>query len=169
MALNFYKFEFLLPKDALCKVWLKLALWFWRKRFLNFVNIFSLFQNYLPLEKGRDINFDKLKSPWPRDTFCQVWLKFAQWFWRRTILNFVNVFLLFRYHLPLEKGGTLHLKLTWIPFSYVWLVPSLVEIGPVVLEKKSLQQMTMTTTTDNRHILIRKAHCPSTIKCQHKR
>jgi hypothetical protein len=24
-----------LPKDDLCQVWLKLAHWFWRKRFLN--------------------------------------------------------------------------------------------------------------------------------------
>ena len=39
-------------KDVLCQVWLKLAQWFWRRRFLNFVNVFSLFRNYLPLEKG---------------------------------------------------------------------------------------------------------------------
>ena len=84
--------------------------WFWRRRFLNFVNVFSPFCNYIPLKKNRVLRLNKLKSPWPRDTFCQVWLKFAQWFWRRTILNFVNVFLLFRYHLPLEKGRALHLN-----------------------------------------------------------
>ena len=27
-------------KDALCQVWLKLAQWFWRRRFFNFVNVF---------------------------------------------------------------------------------------------------------------------------------
>ena len=27
------------PKDALCQGWLKLAQWFWRRRFLNFVNV----------------------------------------------------------------------------------------------------------------------------------
>ena len=31
------------PKDALCQVWLKLAQGFWRKRFLNSVNVFLLF------------------------------------------------------------------------------------------------------------------------------
>ena len=31
------------PRDALCQIWLKLAQWFWRRRFLNFVNVFSLF------------------------------------------------------------------------------------------------------------------------------
>ena len=29
--------------NALCQVWLKLAQWFWRGRFLNFVTIFSYF------------------------------------------------------------------------------------------------------------------------------
>ena len=28
------------PKDALCQDWLKLAQWFWRRGFFNFVNIF---------------------------------------------------------------------------------------------------------------------------------
>ena len=30
-------------KNALCQVWLKLAQWFWRGRFLNFVTEFSYF------------------------------------------------------------------------------------------------------------------------------
>ena len=40
--LHLNKMEFPLPKDVLCKVWLKLAQRFWR-RFLNFVNIFRYF------------------------------------------------------------------------------------------------------------------------------
>ena len=71
------------PKDALCQVWLKLAQWFWRRRFFNFVNVFSLFRNYLPLEKGGALHLNKLESPSPKDALCQVWLKLAQWFWRR--------------------------------------------------------------------------------------
>ena len=47
----------------------------------------------------------KLESPSPKDAFCQECLKLAQWFWRRRFLNFVNVFSLFHYYLPLEKGG----------------------------------------------------------------
>ena len=72
------------PKDALCKVWSKLAQWFWRRRFLNFVNVFSLFRNYLPLEKGGALHLNKLESPSPTDALCQVWLKLAQWFLRRS-------------------------------------------------------------------------------------
>ena len=54
--------------------------------FLNFVNLFSLFGNYLLLEKGRALYFNKLESPSPKDALCQVWLKLAQWFWRRRSL-----------------------------------------------------------------------------------
>ena len=36
---------------------------------------------------------------------------------------------------PLEKGGLLHMKKNWIPLIQGCFVPSLVEIGPVVLEK----------------------------------
>ena len=92
-ALHSNKFESPSPKDAtcMCHVWLKLAQWFWRWRFLNFVNIFSQFCNYLPLKKGRALNLKKLESPSPKDALCQVWLKLAEWFWWRS-LNFVNVF-----------------------------------------------------------------------------
>ena len=97
------------PKDALCQVWLKLAQWFWRG-FLNFFTVFGLFHNYLPLEKGRALQLNKLESPLPKDDLCQVklklpsgsgqedfvlesplpkdalcqiWLKLAQWFLKR--------------------------------------------------------------------------------------
>ena len=43
--------------------------------------------------------------------------------------------LLFRNYLPLEIGEILHLKKTWMIFTQECVVPSLVEIAPVVLEK----------------------------------
>ena len=52
--------------------------------FLSFVNLFSLFLNYLPLEKGGALHLNKLESPSPKDALCQVWLNLAQWFWRRS-------------------------------------------------------------------------------------
>ena len=117
-------------KDALCQAWLKLAQRFWRRRILNFVNVFSLFRYYLPLEKGRVLHLNKLESPLPKDALCQVWLKLDQWFWRRRFLNFVNVFSPFRNH-SLEKGRG--------PSFKGCFVPSLVEIGPAVLEKKNFK------------------------------
>ena len=99
MVLHLNKLQSPSPKDALCQVWLKLAKWFWR-RFLNFVNVFSLFGNYLSLEKGGVLYlniFNNLESPSPEDedALFQVLLKLAEWFWRRRIFNFVNVFSLF--------------------------------------------------------------------------
>ena len=130
MVLDLKKLESPSPKDALCQVWLKLAQWFWKRGFFNFVNVFllfhnylplvkggpftwtnlnplhprmfgwnwpsgsgddffyfvnvfSLFRNYLPLEKGGALRLYKLESPSPKDALCKLWLKLAQWFWRR--------------------------------------------------------------------------------------
>ena len=114
------------------------AKWFWSKRCLNFVNVFSLFRNYLPLEKSGALHLKKnIESLSPKNALCQVCLKLSQWFWRRRFFKFVNVFSLFRNNLPLEKSGALHLKKKqWIPFTQECFVPSLVEIGQMVLEKK---------------------------------
>ena len=83
MVLYLNKLESPSPKDALWQVWLKLSKWLWRRRFFNFVNVFSLLSNYLPLEKGGTLHLNKLQSPPLKDTLCQVWLKLAQCFWRR--------------------------------------------------------------------------------------
>ena len=47
------------------------------------MDVFSLFRNYLPLEKGGALHLNKLESPSPKNALCQVWLKLTQWFWRR--------------------------------------------------------------------------------------
>ena len=57
--------------------------WFLRRRFLNFINVFSLFRNYLPLEKVGALCLYKFEYPSTNDTLCQVWLKLAQWFCRK--------------------------------------------------------------------------------------
>ena len=49
----------------------------------NLVNVFSLFRNYLPLEKVGAFHLNKLESPSPKDALSQVWLKLTQWFWRK--------------------------------------------------------------------------------------
>jgi hypothetical protein len=56
----------------------------WRRRFLKFFSAFLLFCYYLPLEKGDPLHLNKLETPLPKDDLCQVWLKLAQWFWRRS-------------------------------------------------------------------------------------
>ena len=99
-----------LTQDALYQDWLKFAQWSRRRGFFNFVNVFSLLRKYLPLEKGRALHLNKRKCPPPKDALRQVWLKLAQWFWRR-FFNFVNVY--FQYFIiisPCKKGGALHLN-----------------------------------------------------------
>ena len=83
VALDSKKHEFLSPKDALCQIWLKLALWFLRRRIIKLVNVFLLFLYYLPLEKDVVLHFNKLESPSPKDALCQIWLKLALWFLSR--------------------------------------------------------------------------------------
>jgi hypothetical protein len=77
--------EFPLPKDDLYQVWLKLACCFLRRRFLKKkLSVFLLFCYYLPLEKGNPLHLNNLESPTPKNDLCQVWLKLAQWFRRRS-------------------------------------------------------------------------------------
>ena len=96
--------------------------------FRRFVDVFLLFRYYLPLEKVRAFHFYKLESPSPKDALWKVLLKLALWFWR--ISRFSNC-------VTLGKGHALSILECF--------VPSLVEIGSVVLEKykkkmESLQQ-----------------------------
>ena len=120
------------PKDALWQVWLKMAKWFWRRRFLNFVNVFWLFRNYLPLEKGRALHLNKLESPYPRmlcAKFGWKWLSGfgEEYFWILSVY--------FHYFVIVCLGNSRG-PFIWIPFIQGCFVPSLVEIGSVVLERK---------------------------------
>ena len=105
VALCLNKLESPLLKDALCQVWLKLAQWFWRRRFFKFRQFIFAIRYYIPFEQGGALHFNKLESLLPKDALCQVWLKLAQWFWSRRIFNLVNVFSRFCNYLPLEMGG----------------------------------------------------------------
>ena len=88
-ALHLNKVESPLPKDGLCEVWFILAQWFWRRRIFKFRQFLGgLFCNYLPLDKGGALQLNKLESPSPKDALCEVWLKLAQWFWRRRFFKF---------------------------------------------------------------------------------
>jgi hypothetical protein len=53
---------------------LKLAQWFWRRRFLKIFSVFLLFCYYLPLERGNPLHLKKLEFLPSKDDLCQVWL-----------------------------------------------------------------------------------------------
>ena len=127
--LHLNKLEYPSPKDALFQVWLKLAQWFRRRFFFNFINVFSLFCNYLPLEKAGFLHFNKLESPSPKDALCQVWLKLAQWFWGRRTFWISSMY--FRYFIiisPWRRVGPfiwtnlnpLHPRMLCAKFGWNW-------------------------------------------------
>ena len=88
---SFNNLDFSSPKDALYQAWLKLGQRSLTRRFLNFVNVFSLFPNYLLLEKSVALHFNKLEYPLHKEALCQVWLKLAKWPLRRRFLNFLGI------------------------------------------------------------------------------
>ena len=89
------------PNDALYH----LAQCFWRRRFLNFVNVLSLFRNYPALEKAGPFIWRNFSPRHPR-MLCAL-LKLAEWFLRRRFLNFFDVFSLFHNNIisPWKRWG----------------------------------------------------------------
>ena len=65
--LGLNKLESPLPKNDLCQEWLKLALWFWRRRFLNDPTPFLHFCDYLPFEEDLVLYLNKLEFPSSKD------------------------------------------------------------------------------------------------------
>ena len=100
----------------------------WR-RFFKFVSVFEQFRNYLNLEKYRALHLNKLESPSPKDALCQVWLKLAQLFWRRSFFfKFVNNFRYFVIISPWKRAGPfiwtnlnpLHSRMLCDKFGWNW-------------------------------------------------
>ena len=73
-AFHLNKLESPSPKDALCLVWLKLAQWFWSRRFSNFINVFSFFLNYLGVGPFILIKFNPLHLRMLCANFVWNWL-----------------------------------------------------------------------------------------------
>ena len=65
-----------------------------------------------------------------------VWLKISQWFWRRLEKVFNKIITILQLSLLWEERDHSFEKKNWIIFTQACFVPSLVENGPVVLEKK---------------------------------
>ena len=138
------------PKVALCKVWMKLAKWFWTGRFLilsmyfRYIVIISprkrawsfiwtklnhlhprvlcakfawlklaqwfFIRRFLNWKRVLPLTFKQTWIPFTQGCFVSIWLKLAQWFWGRRFSNFINVFSLIGNHLPLEQDVALHLN-----------------------------------------------------------
>ena len=113
------------------------------------LSMYIHFHNYLPLEKGRALHLNKFESPSLKDALWQVWLKLAQWFWRRKIFKIIQCFFAISLLSFLGKGQGPLFEETWIPFTKEYFMPSLVEIGPVILEKKKKMWKVSNDDNDN--------------------
>ena len=112
-----------------------------------------------PWKRGGGLHLNKFESPSSRNTLCQVWLKLAIKLWRGRFLNFINVFSLFNYNLPLER--------TW-PFIWTNFKP----LYPMMLcaifylnwpsgsweEDVNVKSIQTDGQTDEERQVIRKAH-----------
>ena len=94
--------------------------------------MFLLFRNYLPLKKGGALYFHKLEPPSPKDALIEIGSKVVE----KKIFKTCQCIFSISYLSPLENGCSPLFKQTGTPFTYGSFVPSMVEIGFVVLEKK---------------------------------
>ena len=121
-----------LPPRMLCAKfgWNWPSTWFSRRRFFNFVNVFSLFCNYLPLKKVRGSSFKQTWIPFNQGCIVPSLVKIdCHVVLEKKILKFCQC-TYFRYFLiisPWKRAGNLFVK-TWIPFIGGCIVPSLIEV-----------------------------------------
>jgi hypothetical protein len=81
-----------------------------------------------PLENSYPLHFKKIESPSPKDNSCQVWLKLAQWFWRRRFLNDTTHFYIFVIISPLKRTwpfiwtnlNSFHPRIICTKFYSIW-------------------------------------------------
>ena len=163
MVLHLNKFKSPSPRMLSAK-WLKLSKWFWRRGFLNFVNVFSLFRNNLPL-KREDLHLYGLKSPSPKNALCKVWLKLTQWFWRRRFFKISSMYFRYFVIISLWKRAGPSFEQTWMNSHHPWMV--CVKFGWIWFmgfvedeNVKSWRQRKRQRRQDDgqRTILIRKTH-----------
>jgi hypothetical protein len=93
LALFLNKLEFPSFKDNLYKFEFgQLVL---EKKIIKNFQCISTFSLLSPLGNGYPLHLNKLESPSFKDDLCQIWLKLAQWFWRRRFLNDPTLFFFF--------------------------------------------------------------------------
>ena len=147
-ALHLNNLESPTTKDALCQVWLKNG----PVELLNLSIYLRFFVIISPLERVGP-SFEQTWIPYAQGCIVPSLVEIGPVVPEKKIFKISQCISLFRYHLLLGIGRGLSFEQTWINFTHWCFVPSLVEIGPVVLEKKSLRQH-----DDDGQILIRKAH-----------
>jgi len=97
----------------------------------------NLFTNFSPLKAWSFIYLNKLESPCPKDAPCQISMHsgFRPVVHKRIFLKIYQNFLILPLIGPQNRPVPL-IEQLWIPITHACFLPSLVEIGLLVLEKK---------------------------------
>ena len=99
------------------------------EQFLNFVNVFYLFYNYLSLEKVRALHSKKLESPSPKDAFPKFGWNWLSGYGEEDFLISSMYFNYFIVIFPWRRGGSfiwtnlnlLHSRMLCAKFGWNWL------------------------------------------------
>ena len=99
---------------AFCQVWLKLTQWFWRRRFFKIINVFLLFRNHHPLEKGEPFIWTNLNPLHPK----MLCAKFG-WNWSSCSEeeNFQNLSMYFCYLLIISPWKRMFCVRFWLKLA----------------------------------------------------
>jgi hypothetical protein len=74
-----------------------------RRRFFFIFRVFLRFRYYLPLEMTNGHHMKKPEFPYPSDDLDQIWVKLAQWFWKRFLIKIFPCIFTFLILSPLEN------------------------------------------------------------------
>ena len=123
-------------KDALCQV--SITHGFLKRRYLNLLNVFFFSILLLStLGKRWGPSYEEISGNFNQECFV-VWLihfSGSGWYDFKILSMYFSYFLI----IPLKKGVALHLIKLEFPISKGYFVTNLVEIYPMVLEKKILK------------------------------
>ena len=139
------------PMDALCQICFKLTQWFESRKFLILSMYFRYFVIICPWKLAWPFIITNLNSLYPR----MLCAKFS-WNWssgsEEKIFKYCQCIFDTSLLSPLSKGSGPAFDQTWIFFSQECFVPSLVDIGPVVLEKIKCEKFTTRQTDEKRSL-----------------
>ena len=108
-----------------------MAQWFWR-----LCQFFFAISQLSPLGKRRGASFRQTWIPFTQGCFVPSLVEIGSVVLEKKIFEFRQCILVIALLSPLGEGWGPSFEQTWIPFNQGYFVPSLVKIGPVVLEKK---------------------------------
>ena len=156
MVLHLQKLESPSPKDTLCKVWKNWLSGSGEKNFLISSMYFRYFIIISPWERAGP-SFDQIWIPITQGCFVPSLVEIGPVVLKKKIFKVCQCIFAISLLSHLGKGWGPSFEQTWILITQGCFVPSLVEIGPVVLEKKR-KMWKVYRQTDNGQQAIRKAH-----------